>query len=84
MKKNIKKDQLSPEDILIKNEELRIINKFIDQVSQRERQILLLRYSENLKYRKIAEILQINGSTVRSIIRNLKIKCKKHLEKEYE
>ncbi|MBN2532248.1 MAG: sigma-70 family RNA polymerase sigma factor [Spirochaetales bacterium] len=79
-----KSNQLSPEDILIQKEELYILNKFINKVSEREKQILILRYSENLKYREIAEILQLNSSTVRSIVRKLKMDCKKYLEKEYE
>jgi RNA polymerase sigma factor (sigma-70 family) len=77
-------EQISPEDLLMQKEQLRILKDFITSVTDREKRILLLRYSENLKYREISDILGINESTIRSIVRKLKIECKKYMEKAYE
>ena len=54
----------NPEEILISSEMVRHINKVIDQLSPKCKIIFLLVKESNLKYREVAELLEISVKTV--------------------
>jgi RNA polymerase sigma-19 factor, ECF subfamily len=55
---------LSPEQILISSEMVKYINKVIDQLAPKCKLIFLLVKEGNLKYREVAELLNISVKTV--------------------
>lgn len=56
--------EISPEQILISSEMVRCINKSIDGLAPRCKLIFLLVKEGNLKYREVAELLNISVKTV--------------------
>ncbi|CAL1518971.1 RNA polymerase sigma-70 factor [Chitinophaga sp. MM2321] len=54
----------NPEEILISSEMLLHINKTIDQLPPKCKMIFLLAKQDNLKYREVAEVLQLSEKTV--------------------
>lgn len=62
--------EFSPEDYFIQNqsEENLIVrvNKALNQLSDRQREAIYLRYFENLEYEQIAEIMNINYQSVKN------------------
>jgi RNA polymerase sigma-70 factor (family 1) len=58
--------ETSPEQILISSEMVRHINKAIGQLAPKCKLIFLLVKEGNLKYREVAELLQISVKTVES------------------
>lgn len=56
--------ELSPEQLLISSEMVRYINKVIDQLAPRCKLIFLLVKESNLKYKEVAELLNISVKTV--------------------
>lgn len=61
---------ISPEDTVCKKEELAGLRRAIECLEEREREILLLRYAEQMKIQDIADIYKISASTVKRIIRS--------------
>lgn len=56
--------EVSPEQLLISSEMVRYINKVIDQLAPRCKMIFLLVKESNLKYKEVAELLNISIKTV--------------------
>jgi RNA polymerase sigma-70 factor (ECF subfamily) len=56
--------ETSPEQMLISSEMVRYINKVIDQLSPKCKLIFLLVKESNLKYREVADLLNISIKTV--------------------
>ncbi len=56
--------EVSPEQILISSEMVRYINKVIDQLAPKCKMIFLLVKESNLKYKEVAELLNISVKTV--------------------
>lgn len=59
---------LLPEELVIKQEKIRRIQKAISFLDNKHIVVLAMRYYENLSYREIAEVLQIPLGTVKSRI----------------
>jgi len=56
--------EVSPEQLLISSEMVRYINKAIDQLAPKCKLIFLLVKESNLKYKEVAELLNISVKTV--------------------
>jgi len=56
--------EVSPEQLLISSEMVRYINKVIDQLAPKCKLIFLLVKESNLKYKEVAELLNISIKTV--------------------
>lgn len=71
-------DPTTPERVLLEKEKFRLLGKAIQQLTELERESLLLR-AEGLRYREIGEVLGIStstvGETVNRAIRKLAEKC---------
>jgi RNA polymerase sigma-70 factor (ECF subfamily) len=56
--------EVSPEQLLISSEMVRYINKVIDQLAPKCKLIFLLVKESNLRYKEVAELLNISVKTV--------------------
>ncbi|MFQ6043414.1 MAG: RNA polymerase sigma factor [Candidatus Poribacteria bacterium] len=70
----------TPDNVALKKERQRLLQAAIDRLPERQKQVIVLFYMQNLKYREIAEILGCPEGTVASrlntAIKNLKPKLK--------
>jgi len=70
----------TPEHIALKHERSSLVQEAIGKLPAKQREVVLLFYMHNLKYREIAEILDCSEGTVASrlhtALRNLKPKLK--------
>ncbi|HIE28538.1 TPA: sigma-70 family RNA polymerase sigma factor, partial [Candidatus Poribacteria bacterium] len=70
----------TPDSVVLKKEQERFLQAAIDRLPEKQREVIVLFYVQNLKYREIAEILGCPEGTVASrlntAIRNLKPKLK--------
>lgn len=55
----------SPEDVLVKNENQRIVMKLLEKLPEHQRSALLLREQEEMNYREIALILNFSESKIK-------------------
>lgn len=62
---NVSSKDMSPEEIAEFNETKLSIKKYIETLEEIDKQILILRYSQNLTFIDIAEILKLTESTVK-------------------
>lgn len=69
-----------PEDNLDKKNANKLLYELIDKLPNAQRQVLYLHYREELKYREIAELLNVSTATVGTNI----VKAKKSLRKMIE
>ncbi|GAA0370168.1 RNA polymerase sigma factor [Bacillus horti] len=76
----ILKDTLTPEDQVIRTEEILHINQGIDRLPNKYKIILVLRYSSELSYEEISEVLHIPVSTTRIRLHRAKKKLRAILE----
>lgn len=60
-------ESIEPLDKLIEEEKIKIIANFLESLPERNRLIMILYYYENLKFREIAQILEISESRVSQI-----------------
>jgi RNA polymerase sigma-70 factor, ECF subfamily len=71
-------DQKTPERVVLEKEKFRQLRKAIRQLTESERECLLLR-AEGLRYREIGDVLEIStstvGETVSRAIKKLAEKC---------
>jgi RNA polymerase sigma-70 factor (ECF subfamily) len=71
-------DQATPEQVVLEKEKFRQLGKAIRQLTESERECLLLR-AEGLRYREIGDVLRIStstvGETVSRAIKKLAEKC---------
>lgn len=70
----------TPDSVTIKKEQETLLQAAIDKLPEKQKQVIVLFYVQNLKYREIAEIIGCPEGTVASrlntAIRNLKPKLK--------
>lgn len=59
------KSEPNPEDLLVENENRRIVRRLLDELPEHQRSALLLREEEEMSYREIALILNISESKVK-------------------
>lgn len=59
-------NQPSPEEFVLQNERDKILMKALDQLDEKHRMVVLLRYFQDLSITEIAEILSINEGTIHS------------------
>lgn len=59
------KKEPSPEDLLLKNENRRIVRRLLNHLPEHQRSALFLREQEEMNYREIAMILNISESKVK-------------------
>ncbi len=72
------------EDDAIDREKAEWLNKAINELNESERNVILLREMEMLKFEEIADILSLNISTVKTLYRRGKLKILKKWEEENE
>ncbi|MEJ5284008.1 MAG: RNA polymerase sigma factor [Brevinematia bacterium] len=72
------------EDDAIDREKAEWLNKAINELNEGERNVILLREMEMLKFEEIADILSLNISTVKTLYRRGKLKILKRWEEENE
>lgn len=70
----------SPRDIASENELLSHLERLMKKISDEFREILILRFKENLSYEEIASILNINIGTVKSRLARARIELKSLME----
>lgn len=63
--RNVQSNELVPEEALEYNETKREVQNFINNLEETDRQILILKYSEDVTFNDIADILQMNVSAVK-------------------
>lgn len=62
---NVSSKDMSPEEVAEYNETKLTIKKYINTLEETDKQILILRYSQNLTFIDIAEVLNLTESTVK-------------------
>ncbi|MGE6258776.1 FliA/WhiG family RNA polymerase sigma factor [Heyndrickxia sporothermodurans] len=72
----------SPEEFLIKNEQIQELTKTITQLSEKEQLVLSLFYHEELTLTEIGEIMSLSTSRISQIHSKALFKLKKILEKK--
>lgn len=70
----------SPEHVLIKKEEKEIILKAINMLSKDHKDILLIRVTNNMKFKQIGELSGVGEDAVRKMFGRAVISFKKNLE----
>jgi RNA polymerase sigma-70 factor (ECF subfamily) len=63
---DILSDGISPEDLVISNDMVKVIDGIIDNLPAQYKSVFLLRAMEDLSYRDISSILKITESTARA------------------
>ena len=61
---NVASEEISPEEEVIKKEELKRLDTYIRELSQQEREIISLKFGAELNNRQIAKILELSESNV--------------------
>jgi RNA polymerase sigma-70 factor, ECF subfamily len=74
----------NPEDLFYLSELNQSIENFIYNLSETDQRISTLRFSEKLKFKEIAEILEIPSGTIRYRVFEIRSELKKFLEDGYE
>ena len=77
--------QVLPEDALIQNEAEAILWKSLNQLDERFRTVVVLRYFHELSIAEISEILSVNEGTIHSRLHSAREKLRdslKHLDRE--
>ena len=72
--------QLLPEEVVIQNEKEAILFKALNQLDERHRIVIVLRYFHEMSIREISEILSINEGTIHSRLHNAREKLRASLE----
>ncbi len=70
----------SPEKIVLSAETLAELSEAIDRLSQRKKDIFLLKYNYELKIDDIAKTLNVSSETVKKDIRKIKDEIRKYME----
>lgn len=70
----------SPDQRLIRNEQVKQLRDALDRLSEEHRAILVLRELEGCDYEAIAEVLEINIGTVRSRLHRARMQLKEKLQ----
>jgi RNA polymerase sigma-70 factor (ECF subfamily) len=77
--------QISPEETIIQNEKEAAIWRSLNQLDERHRIVMILRYFHELSIAEISEILSVNEGTIHSRLHNAREKLRdalKHLHGE--
>ncbi len=72
-----------PERVAIKTEQSQVIQAAIDRLPPKQREVITLYYMQHLKYKEIAEVLNISLGTVASRLNKATQNLKTKLEKYY-
>lgn len=76
--------ELSPEDLMIKNESVDVLMQELDRLPDREKQVISLRYLENKTLKEVAEKMDVAKQTIlnweRSGFEQLKSRVRRRLE----
>lgn len=75
--------QASPQQAAEAAEQLRAVRVGMGDLSQTQREALLLQADQGLKYREIAAVLKIPMGSVRSLLHQARQKLKGHLERQF-
>jgi RNA polymerase sigma factor (sigma-70 family) len=70
-----------PEQLLMRQELMERIDRFVGLLPPMEREICYLRFYENLKYREIGDIVGLDIAAVKSKIHSLKIDLQRQLNR---
>ena len=70
----------SPDDRLIREEQVSRLREALDRLSEEHRSILVLREIEGCDYEAIAEVLEINIGTVRSRLHRARLQLREKLK----
>jgi len=73
-----------PDDEYVKKESIEIINKSVNDLSEKQKSVFLLRQNGELTFREIAEIMNEPLNTITSHMHYAIKKIKKQIEKENE
>ncbi len=76
--------QVSPEEAVIQNEKEAAIWRSLNQLDERHRIVVVLRYFHELSIAEISEILSVNEGTIHSRLHNAREKLRdalKHLHR---
>ena len=76
--------QVLPEEMVIQNEKEAALWKALQQMDERHRMVVVLRYFHELSVMEIADVLSINEGTVHSRLHNAREKLKNALEQVLE
>ena len=73
-------DNVSPEFIIIEEEYARKLHKLINSLPEKQKEVFMMSRIEKLKYREIAEILDVSIKTVEKRMSSALIYLREHLE----
>lgn len=71
----------NPEEIIILDSMLNQIDQFINSLESKDREIAYLRFYEDIRYKDISEIVNMNTNTVKSRVRSIKKNIREKLKK---
>ncbi|MGL1891679.1 MAG: sigma-70 family RNA polymerase sigma factor [Spirochaetaceae bacterium] len=77
-------NNLNPEDAFFKKENISLINKAIQNLKEKDREVLILKHFQDCSYSEISEILHIPIGTVMSRLFNARKKLEQLLKGEYD
>ncbi len=69
-----------PEEIFERGETVRLLQEAIGALPERSRQVVLLRYSTDLSFGEIGEVLNINENTVKTLFQRAKGQLRTYLK----
>lgn len=58
------------------------LSQAINQLSERQRELIFLRFYHNLKYLEIAQIFEVNEQTVRNLMQRAMAKLREHIDSQ--
>lgn len=79
---NVQDERMEIPESMVMEEGARSLVDSLNQLQEKYRRILLMRYFEDLSYQEIAEILQLNEGTVKSRLNKAKELLKRQLVKD--
>lgn len=70
-------EKIEAENQLIRSEKIKALIKSLNQLSEKERECISLKFIENLTYNEISQVLSLKTGTVKSLVSRGLIKLKK-------
>lgn len=74
--------KLSPDEVFLKQEELRRLRHYLTQLNERDRELIALRYGAGLSQRRVGEILGMNETSVAVALGRAVRRLRKMFEKD--
>jgi RNA polymerase sigma-70 factor (ECF subfamily) len=71
----------TPDLLAVESETARIIREAIDELPEKERNVLVLRHYQGLKFREISEITGLTSRTVQNCLRRAREKLARSLKR---